>query len=77
MLPLEKEGKKRQILTDIKTIVEDIIKTGISIRKKGPKERNLIDIENDFVCFKCGKKGHTSKYCNFRRKINKLGVTVN
>ena len=41
-----------------------------SKRKKRDRYR-----ENDIICFKCGKKGHTSKYCNFQRKINKHGVT--
>ena len=41
MLPLRKEEKKRKMLIDIKTIVEDIIKIG----KKNLKERNMIDIE--------------------------------
>ena len=30
--------------------------------------------ERDIICFKCGKKGHTSRYCNFQRKINKLDI---
>ena len=34
-------SKKRKMLIDIKTIVEDIIKIG----KKNLKERNMIDIE--------------------------------
>ena len=41
MLLLGKEEKKRKMLIDIKTIVEDIIKIG----KKNLKERNMIDIE--------------------------------
>ena len=62
-------------MIDIKTIVEDIIKTGIKIRKKNLKERNLIDIEK-IILFVSNevKKGHTSKYCNIQRKINKLGI---
>ena len=39
--PCRKKEKKRKMLIDIKTIVEDIIK----IRKKNLKERNMIDIE--------------------------------
>ena len=31
--------------------------------------------ERDIICFKCGKKGHTSRYCNFQRKINKLDIS--
>ena len=33
------------MLTDIKTIIEDIIKVGLKKRRKTPKERNVIDIE--------------------------------
>ena len=35
----------------------------------------MTDRENDIICFKCDKKGHTSKYCNFQRKINKLDIS--
>ena len=41
-----------------------------SKRKKHDRYR-----ENDIICFKCGKKGHTSKYCSFQRKINKLDIS--
>ena len=59
MVLIEIEGKKRQTLIDIKTIVEDIIKTCIKIRKKNLKERNLIDIEK-IILFVSNevKKGH-------------------
>ena len=46
MLLLGKEGKKRKMLIDIKTIIEDIIKIDLKIRKKSTlKERNMIDTE--------------------------------
>ena len=41
-----------------------------SKRKKHDRHR-----ENDIVCFKCGKKGHTSKYYNFQRRINELDTS--
>ena len=41
-----------------------------SKRKKHDRRR-----ESDITCFKCGKKGHISKYCNFQRKINKLDIS--
>ena len=41
-----------------------------SKRKKRDRYR-----ENDIICFKCGKKGHTSRNCNFQRKINKLDIS--
>ena len=41
-----------------------------SKRKKHDRYR-----ENDIICFKCGKKGHTTRYCNFQRKINKLDIS--
>ena len=41
-----------------------------SKRKKHDRHR-----ENDSVCFKCGKKGHISKYCNFQRRINELDIS--
>ena len=46
MLPLGKEEKKRKIIEviDIRTIIEDIIKVRLKIRKKNPKERNMIDV---------------------------------
>ena len=31
--------------------------------------------ERDINCFICGKKGHTSRYCNSQRKINKLDIS--
>ena len=45
-------------------------KTEESKRNKRDRYR-----ENEIVCFKCGKKGHTNKYCNFQRKINKLDIS--
>ena len=39
------------------------------------KKRDRYRENNDIVCFKCGKKGHTSGYCNFQRKINKLDIS--
>ena len=46
LLPLGKEGKKRKMLTDIKPIIEDIIKFGIKKIEKSPKKKkNVIDIE--------------------------------
>ena len=79
LLPLGKEGKKRKMLTDIKPIIEDIIKVGLKKREKSPKKKKKRNRyrENDIVCFKCGKNGHTSKYCNFQRKINKLDILGN
>ena len=64
------------MLTDIKPIIEDIIKVGLKKREKSPKKKKKRNRyrENDIVCFKCGKNGHTSKYCNFQRKINKLDI---
>ena len=41
-----------------------------SKRKKRDRYR-----ENNIICFKCGKEGHTSKYYNFQRKINKLDIS--
>ena len=41
-----------------------------SKRKKHDRRR-----ESDITCFKCGKKGHVGKYCNFQRKINKLDIS--
>ena len=41
-----------------------------SKRKKHDRHR-----ENDSVYFKCGKKGHISKYCNFQRRINELDIS--
>ena len=67
------------MLTDIKPIIEDIIKVGLKKREKSPKKKKKRNRyrENDIVCFKCGKNGHTSKYCNFQRKINKLDILGN
>ena len=45
MFPLGKERNKREMLIDIKPIIEDIIEVGLKKRKKSPKERNVIDIE--------------------------------
>ena len=39
------------------------------------KKRDRYRENNDIVCFKCGKKGHTSGYCIFQRKINKLDIS--
>ena len=39
LLPLGKEGKKRKMLTDIKPIIEDIIKVGLKKREKSPKKK--------------------------------------
>ncbi|KAL0015049.1 hypothetical protein SO802_002118 [Lithocarpus litseifolius] len=58
------------MLTDINIIVEDTIKVELKKRKKQDRHR-----ENDITCFKYGKKGHISKYCNFQRKINKLDIS--
>ena len=70
--PCRKKEKKRKMLIDIKTIVEDIIK----IRKKNLKERNMIDIEKMTLSVSnVVKKGHTSKYCNFQRRINELDIS--
>ena len=77
LLPLGKEGKKRKMLTDIKPIIEDIIKVGLKKREESKRKKCDRYRENDIVCFKCGKKGHTSKYCNFQRKINKLDILGN
>ena len=33
------------MLIDIKIVIEDTIKIDLKIRKKSPKERNVIDIE--------------------------------
>ena len=46
-----------------------------SKEKKEESKRNKRDRENEIICFKCGKKGHTSRYCNFQRKINKLDIS--
>ena len=73
MLPLGKERNKEK--KDV-----DIYKTNNRSRSKEKKEefeRKKRDRyrENDIICFKCGKKGHTSRYCNFQRKINKLDIS--
>ena len=75
LLPLGKEGKKRKMLIDIKPIIEDITKVGLKKREESKRKKCDRYRENDIVCFKCGKKGHTSKYCNFQRKINKLDIS--
>ena len=48
-----------------------------SKEKKEESKRKKCDryTENDIICFKCGKKGHTSRYHNFQRKINKLHIS--
>ena len=48
MHPLEKEEKKRKMteVIDIGTMIKDIIKVRLKIRKKNPKERNMIDVGN-------------------------------
>ena len=64
------------MLTNIKTIIEDIIKSRSKEKKEESKKKKHDRYrENDIICFKCGKKGHTSKYCNFQRKINKLNIS--
>ena len=42
-----------------------------SKEKKEESKRKKCDRyrENDIICFKCGKKGHTSRYCNFQGKL--------
>ena len=61
---------------DTRIIIEDIIKVRRTKEKKEESKRNKCDRykERDIICFKCGKKGHTSRYCSFQRKINKLDI---
>ena len=73
LLPLGKERNKEK--KDV-----DIYKTNNRSRSKEKKEefeRKKRDRyrENDIICFKCGKKGHTTRHCNFQRKINKLDIS--
>ena len=70
---------KRKLKISVLTKQEDIIKVGLKKREKSPKKKKKRNRyrENDIVCFKCGKNGHTSKYCNFQRKINKLDILGN
>ena len=44
-------------------------------REKSKRKKHDRYRENGIVCFKCGKKGHTSRYYNFQRKINKLDIS--
>ena len=48
-----------------------------SKEKKEESKRKKYDRrkENDIICFTCGKKGNTSKYCNFQKRINKLDIS--
>ena len=60
---------------DIRTIIEDY--KGKSKDKKEESKRKKHDRcrESDITYFKCGKKGHISRYCNFQIKINKLDIS--
>ena len=60
---------------DIRTIIEDY--KGKSKDKKEESKRKKRDRrrESDITCFKCGEKGHISRYCNFQIKINKLDIS--
>ena len=44
-------------------------------REKSKRKKHDRYRENDIICFICGKKGHTSRYYNFQRKINKLDIS--
>ena len=44
-------------------------------KKEESKRKKHDRCKDNIICFKCGKKGHTSKYCNFQKRINKLDIS--
>ena len=43
-----------------------------SYHKKHNKDFHKKSVFKDITCYKCGKKGHTSKYCRLNTKLNEL-----
>ena len=72
--PSRKRKKEKEDVDRYKTNNRRYSKSR-SKEKKEESKRNKRDRENEIICFKCGKKGHTSRYCNFQRKINKLDIS--
>ena len=56
-------------LTDIRTIIEDIIKIGLKTRKKNPKERNMIDVGKvTLLASNVGKKDTLADIVTFKER---------